>query len=145
MRIISFVFLFSTIYSSVLSQVDSTEFKSIYDKETIYFSGNKYVKGELKYPIKFLEEEFNFSPEGKNLYHLSVVDSRNQKILASIGLGMFVSGLVLANNREKGIGAGLFIGSIVPNIISLKFAIRSVNRQQKAVWVRNRDMLLRKR
>jgi hypothetical protein len=144
MRSVPFVFLFFTIYSSVLGEVDSTIFKNIYYKETIYFSGseNKYFKGDLKYPVRFLAEEFRFSPEGKNLYHLSVVDSRKQRILGSIGLGMFISGLIVDDKR---IGFSLFAGSIVPNIISIKLGGRSASKRHKAVWIRNRDILSRKR
>ena len=126
------------------AQLDSLALWRKYEKEAIYFSGSGYIKGDQKYPIRDLKKEFEFSPLGKEVYRMSRSDKNMGR--ASVILG-FVSYSVWINSISKNTkhpSPTPLLATVGFWGISIPFSIRSVNRMNKAVWLRNRDVLLRK-
>ena len=137
-----FPFFLLLLVGNANAQLDSVSLRKIYEKDVIYFYGSGYIKNDVKYPYKSFKQEFNFSKEGQLIYLSARADMKSQVILASIGLTGFISAIVAANNKNKELSNGLFIGSLIPYALSIKFAIRRDKKTQKAVWLRNRDVLL---
>ena len=63
------------------AQLDSSALWKKYEREVIYFSGVRYVKGDVRYRIKDLKNEFEFSPLGKEVYRMSRSDKRVSIVL----------------------------------------------------------------
>ena len=110
-----------------------------YDESTIYLYGSKWVKNYKSYPIKLLGNEFDKSPDGLVLFKEYKRDVRAANIFLVIGTGMLVAGYLVADNQTE--GAILFGGAITSSVVSLSFSIPAQKKLQKAIWVRNRDVL----
>ncbi len=122
-------------------QPDSISLKRIYEKEVIYFSGNKYVKNNITYPIRNLINEFQKDTEGFYQFQMYKSDLRKSRIYAFTGLCAYVTGLVISNRNNKA-ALGLVAGSIIPGSITIHIGIRADKKMKKAVWLRNRDVLI---
>lgn len=139
--IISVAFLLSSIHAN--AQLDTAALKLKYEKEVIYFSGVHYIKGDIKYRYKQLKNEFNFSPEGMQAFKMHESDARKSRRYARVGLAVFTSALVVGFNTDQDqLALGLLIGAYVPMVVSIHFSTRAHKKMQKAVWLRNRDVLL---
>lgn len=122
-------------------QIDSITLKKIYEKEIIYFSGSKYIKNNTAYPIKNLVAEFNPNTEGFEQYKLFASDQHKSRLYAGVGLTSYVLGIIVSRN-EPDLGSGLILGSIIPIGISFNLTLKADKKMKKAVWLRNRDVLL---
>jgi hypothetical protein len=85
--------------------------------------------------------EFKPNTEGFKQYRLYLSDQHKSRLYAGVGLTSFVLGIIISRN-EPDLGFGLILGSIIPNCISINFAVRADKKMRKAVWLRNRDVLL---
>lgn len=133
---VSVVFL--CISTAALSQVD---LKSKYEKEVIYLSGRYYFKNNERYSIKNLSSEFQNSPEALDELSTARLDARKSRGYLLIGaLAYFSGAIVLSHNQEVGIG--LVAGSVVPSLVSIHFTARASRKFKKALWLRNRDVLI---
>jgi hypothetical protein len=134
--------LFAVVAFQVNAQTDSSMLKLKYEKEAIYFSGTRFVKGNVLYKIKHLKNEFDFSTEGMKTYALYQSDYRKGWKFATLGLVSYVSGLLIGINTNKNVGGALVLGSLIPSGLAIHFGLRANKRMKKAVWLRNRDLLL---
>ena len=137
---ISIVFLMLAFQAS--AQQDTVAFKEKYEKEVIYFSGARYVKNNIEYHPKYLRNEFNSSVEGMNMYKLYRSDNRKGWKCATLGLISYISGIVVGVNGNERLGETLLLGSLIPSGLAIHFGLRGDKRMKKAVWFRNRDILL---
>lgn len=137
---ISIVFLMLTIQAS--AQQNTTPFKEKYEKEAIYFSGARYVKNNIAYHPKYLKNEFKSSAEGMNMYKMYQSDNRKGWKCATLGLVSCISAIVVGINGNERLGKVLLLGSLIPSGLAIHFGLRGDKRMKKAVWLRNRDMLL---
>lgn len=140
--LLSIFILFVTLIKTY-AQVDSASFKLIYEKEVIYFSGNKYIKNSTSYPLKKLETEFKPNTEGFELFQMSLSDRKKSRIYSIISLGSFISGIIVGRNNPD-LGLTFILGSIVPTGISLNLSIKADKKMRKSIWLRNRDILLQR-
>jgi hypothetical protein len=125
--------------STSLAQMDSTSFSQLYEKETVYFNGNKVVFNGFK--IKPHAALFDFSPEGLLEYKRSVTNTRRFWATYGASVGLLVGSMLTRNNRTATI---LLMGTAVTLSFSLHFSFRSINQLHKSIWLRNRDVLSRK-
>jgi len=135
------IFVLLQALTEAFGQIDSITLKKIYEKEIIYFSGSKYIKNNNAYPIKNLVAEFKPNTEGFEQYKLFASDQEKSRLYAGFGLTFIVLGIIISRN-EPDLGSGLVIGSFVPISISVNFSIKADKKMRKAVWLRNRDVLL---
>ncbi len=137
------IFVLLQLLTAAYSQNDSTSLKILYEKEVIYFSGARYIKNNISYPLKNLGTEFKTNTEGYELYKLYRSDLRKARIYAIVGLGSLISGFVISNTNNN-IGATVALASFIPVGISMSFSVKADKKMRKAVWLRNRDVLLQK-
>lgn len=139
--IISVAFLFFSFES--YAQLDTAALKLKYEKEVIYFSGARYVKGGTEYQLKNLKNEFSFSVDGMNMYKMYQSDFQKQRLYSSLFLVTYISGIVIGLNTGGNVGTAIIIGSLIPMGVSFHFGFSADKKMKKAVWLRNRDVLLR--
>jgi hypothetical protein len=141
----SCVFLCTTVRAQELT-INADSLQKIYEKETIYFEGNNnYVKGNTRFFNGFfgrkLKNEMKASKEGYAYFLLY----RNRAIIGSV---LVFVGISLS------IGAALFIAPLgiktaltliyasgVPTIAGSACITSATQLLNKAVWLRNRDVL----
>ena len=131
------------IQSSAMAQTDSISFFKKYELETIYLSGNGYIKNNQSFKLRNLSNEFNFTAQGLEAYRGYQADRKKFIVTYSIGLGLFFGGLLYSRDQfNPNVVLATSMASLVPLSFSFHFAIRSQNRLSKAIWIRNRDVLL---
>lgn len=138
-RKISIGAVFLCISTAALSQVG---LKSKYEKEVIYFSGRYYFKNNERYSIKNLSSEFQNSPDGLIELNLAKSDSRKAKGFLLIGALAYFSGAIVLSHNED-VGIGLVAVSIPINLLSIHFSLKASKKLNRAVWLRNRDVLIK--
>lgn len=123
---------------------DSLSLRQRYENETIYLQGKHYIKGGQ--PTRFsyisIEKEFTFSREAYSEFLLSAKDHASARKSNYLALGLYVGSILVLVNDQKGSAFIPLAGSLVAYGYGLHYRIRSGNRFQHALWVRNRDVLL---
>jgi hypothetical protein len=135
------VLLGLTFFVSAQSR-DSLEIKRYYEKNTIYWPGRRtYVKNDQHFPFINLKTEFEFSKEATWEFKEYKKDSRRSIICLVLAETLLLSSFLLTNDPLPSIGliaaGGISLG------FSIKFANLSFSHLSRAVWVHNRDVLLR--
>ena len=126
------------------AQLDTAALKLKYEKEVIYFSGGKYVKDGVKYPYRQLKNEFSNSTEGLKTFKMYESDAEKSRYAARAFLGLLITGIIVDFTTEQSnLAAGLALAAFIPYGFSIHFSIRADKKMKKAVWLRNRDVLLR--
>lgn len=125
---------------SGIFQSDSLSRRSLYENEVIYFSGRKYVKNNVKYPIHDITREFKVDSDGFEQLQQCKLDQRKARTYLYPGLILYISGLIVLD-KNPNVATGLFGGSIICSSITLYFGSRADKKLRKAVWLRNRDVL----
>lgn len=120
----------------------SAQFNDIYESETIYLQNSTYVKGGVKYPLGFfhsrLKKEMQISPDAM-LEFRKYERKRNAFIgTYAIGSALLISNLFVKNANTQRVLLGASLGVMV---ISIPFSIQSGNHLNRAVWIRNGDVL----
>lgn len=134
--------LLALITTSSHGQIDSTDFKQRYQKDVIYLSVPGYIKNDKRFSKLHLKTEFDFSSEGSKIFKLHQEDATKSFLCISFTF-IFFGATSLADNLGYTKLAEVFsYASLVPIAISIPFAIRSNKRMKRAVWLRNRDVLL---
>lgn len=120
----------------------AAQFNDIYQKETIYLQNSTYVKGGVKYPLGFfhsrLKKEMQISPDA--MLEFRKYERKRNTFIATyaVGSGLLISNLFVKKPSTQKVLLGAGIGVMV---ISLPFSIQSGNHLQKALWIRNGDVL----
>lgn len=119
-----------------------------YDKESIFLQGNRsYIKNGERHRVgmffKKLEKEMEISPVGI-LEYKKAKRNRGFALAANIGLGISYAYLV-SNDKiySSPRNALLWSSSVLAlSVVSIKFNMKAYNDTQRALWYRNRDVLL---
>lgn len=120
---------------------DSIAVRNFYEQNTILWPGqNKYIKSNQSYPLKNLANEFSFSKEASWEFK-QYKQSRTVALITAIaGNALIISSTL---TRDRGTRIGLLGSSLVPLTISLTFSIKATPHLQRAIWIHNRDVLIR--
>lgn len=117
-----------------------------YERETIYLNGNmtRYIKNKTTKKTglfaRFIKHEFDScSAEAKTEMTSSVKHKKQGALFSLIGGVALVGGLVITGP----VGLGLAAAGLVPYTAGLIKSVKGQNKLQKALWLRNRDMLLK--
>ena len=123
---------------------DQEALRSRYENETLFLNGGRYMKGNHAISMRRneFEKEFAVSNDGLKEYNLSLQELKKGRPFAFAGLGLMISSLVLFNNHEKSAGQIAFIGAALTLPFSYHYIFKSQRRLQKAIWLRNRDVLV---
>ena len=110
--------------------------------ETIYLSGKGYIKNGENFKLKSLSDEFNFSRHGLATYQSFKADRTKFIVTYSIGLGLLIGAIVYHQSYQQ-VSNVLLVSGVGAVGVSLHFAIRSQNKLSRAVWIRNKDVLIK--
>jgi hypothetical protein len=138
--IITFLLLILGVAKSQ-GQTDSASLRYIYDKEVIYVSGSRYVKNNTKFKLRNLEKEFTPNSEAFELYKSYKSDSRKSSYYSLIGISISAVGIIIGD-KNPAVGIGLvFVGGFSIGV-SLGTGVKADKKMRKAIWLRNKDVLL---
>lgn len=136
--------LLATMYtfSQNANMVSADSLKARYNYKTIHFFKGYLSKGENgeRIPFSELKDQFNLSPEGAKEF----AASQKSKKTALLTLGGAITCIVTAailNKSNRDLSRGFIVGGLALDIISIPFTIKSGKRLQRAIWLRNRDVI----
>ncbi|MEO1261421.1 MAG: hypothetical protein AAFZ15_21640 [Bacteroidota bacterium] len=135
-----FIFFFLFIGSNLLAQTAVEK----YEQNSIYISGNKYIKNGVKYPLGLfygkLEKEMDVSPAAQLEWKTYQKNKNTFWPLYIAGISSFLAGALIYHENENA-GIALSATGAASLLVSFPFAINMQKSASKAVWVRNRDIL----
>ena len=112
---------------------------TVYNSQTIHTLGKFYVKGSKQLNFSDLKPEFN-SDLTKDLYK----KSKGNRVLGNLFTVTSVAALVTAaatRKNNKGAALALSLGGIALNLGSLHFKKQSTELLERALWIRNKEVL----
>ncbi|HFA50404.1 MAG TPA: hypothetical protein ENJ95_15430 [Bacteroidetes bacterium] len=147
---ISFRFAIPLILASFFcSSLSAQSVLEKYEKETIYLSYNNYsyIKNGQKHWAGFfgkhLKKEMEVSPDA-----VIEFDRYQKKSITSFWMVMgagaiYVSGVLLAQERDEydALSGSMVLAGTGLMIASIPLTINSMKHYNKAIWLRNRDVL----
>ena len=141
----SILFLFCSLSILILtcsSQINAQFKNKKYQSEAIYLKGNKYISNGIEYRLGFLnvnlKHEMQISPNAVIEYSNYEKKRNSALAFATIGLAGVVSALFVSNRNAQ---VGLALGGLGATIISLPLSLKANNSLQKAIWIRNGEIL----
>ncbi len=136
--LVCFLFLFGIQTSAAQQSLEQR-----YHSEVIYLQMGKFYKNGKKLPLGFfhskLENEMQTSPETKWQYQLYKKKRNTSLAFSFVSLGAVVAAAFTPNDKLRD---GLLYGGLVSSMLSLPFTFSAANQLQRAVWLRNKDVLI---
>ena len=111
----------------------------VYDNETIHSFGRFYIKGSRQLTFRDLKPEFNAGIT-KDLYKKSKGNLILSRAFTVTSLAALISG-ALTKKSDKGTGIALGIAGIGLNLASLRFRKQSTELIDRALWLKNKEIL----
>ena len=111
----------------------------VYDSRTIYGYGDKYVMGGRQLPFRKLKTEFGPGVTS-DLYQQGRQDRAVARLLGVGAVAALVGSAVLRKNQQFG-GIVLLVAGVGLNLGSLRFSKKSTELVDRALWLRNKDVL----
>ena len=110
-----------------------------YDTRTIYGYGDKYIMGGRQLPFRKLKTEFTAGVTS-DLYQQGRQDRAVSRLLGVGAVAALVGSAVLRKNQQFG-GIALLVAGVGFNLGSLRFSKKSTELVDRALWLRNKDVL----
>ncbi len=110
-----------------------------YDTRTIYGYGDKYIMGGRQLPFRKLKTEL-ISGVTNDLYRQGRQDRAVSRLLGVGAVAALVGSAVLRKNQQFG-GIALLVVGVGLNLGSLRFSKKSTELVDRALWLRNKDVL----
>ena len=110
-----------------------------YDTRTIYGYGDKYIMGGRQLPFRKLKTEFGPGVTS-DLYQQGRHDRAVSRLLGVGAVAALVGSAVLRKNQQTG-GILLLVAGVGLNLSSLRFGKKSTELVDRALWLRNKDVL----
>ncbi len=134
-------FFFLAISPTTAQNPDSVAIKKFYEENTIYWMGTlKYMKNNQLFPIKNLKNEIRFSPDAIYEYKMSMHNKRMLTGAIIVSSALLVSGALVKNRQVR---LGLLAGSLITIGAAFPFSLKFSSHMGRAIWLHNRDLLLR--
>lgn len=131
-----FLWLFCT---NAANAQTNTDLLKIYDTATIHSIGKFYIKGSSRINFGNLKNEFT-SPITMAYYKNAKADRIWGGLLTVTGATALVAGILVRKNSA--VAANILSGAAIAlNLGSLHFSRRSAELTDRAIWVRNREIL----
>ncbi|SDY58552.1 hypothetical protein [Hymenobacter psychrophilus] len=112
----------------------------VYDTRTIYGYGDRYIMGGRQLPFRKLKTEFAAGVTS-DLYRQGRQDRAVSRLLGAGAIAALVSSVVIRKDQRVG-GIALLVAGIGLNLGSLRFTKKSTELVDRALWLRNKDVLL---
>ncbi|WP_345112548.1 hypothetical protein [Hymenobacter algoricola] len=113
--------------------------RRVYDTRTIYGYGDKYIMGGQQLPFRKLKTEFGPGVTS-DLYRQGRQDRAVARLLGVGAVAALVGSAVLRKNEQFG-GIALLVAGVGLNLGSLRFSKKSTELVDRALWLRNKDVL----
>ena len=115
-----------------------------YQSETIYLQSGKYVKNGEKYPLGFfsknLKKELEVSPDAVIEFKKYRKHIKNALIFNLVGAGFAATSTLFKRDDYLGRGGFLVVG-VGFVAVGFQQSVKSMNSYQKAIWLRNGEVL----
>ena len=111
----------------------------VYDTRTIYGYGDKYIMGGKQLPFRKMNTEFAPGVTS-DMYQQGRHDRIVSRLLGVGAVAALVGSAVLRKNQQTG-GVLLLVAGIGLNLGSLRFSKKSTELVDRALWLRNKDVL----
>ena len=111
----------------------------VYDARTIYGYGDKYIMGGRQLPFRKLKTEFAPGVTS-DLYQQGRHDRALARLLGVGAVAALVGSAVLRKNEQLG-GIALLVVGVGLNLGSRRFNKKSTELVDRALWLRNKDVL----
>lgn len=111
----------------------------VYNNQTIHTFGKFYIKGSKQLKFRDLKSEFN-SGITKDLYKKSKGNLFLSRVFTVAGIGALVTGAIIKKNNNGAAIAANIVG-IGFNLGSLHFRKQSTELIDRAIWLRNKEIL----
>ena len=111
----------------------------VYDARTIYGYGDKYIMGGRQLPFRKLKTEFGPGVTS-DLYQEGRKARAISRLLGVAAVAAQVGSAVLRKNQQTG-GILLLVAGFGLNLSSLRFSKKSTELVDRALWLRNKDVL----
>ena len=124
--------------------------KARYDNETLHFYKGFIAKGQNNERVRFrqLKNEFNLSPEGFKQFESYRKKRTTGFLLVSAGFASVLAGAIIYengrknyDNGKKALGNKLMAVGYSVELVSLFYAFSGQKKLQRAIWLRNRDVI----
>jgi hypothetical protein len=112
---------------------------SVYNNQTIYREGAKFIKGTEKLSFHDLNEVF-ISSSTKDLFHKSKSRRVISRIFSVASLALLAVSYSLSGTKPDG-AIKITMGTSVLGLAGLYYQQRSSNYLDKAIWLQNREVL----
>ena len=111
----------------------------VYDTRTIYGYGDKYIMGGQQLPFRKLKTEFGPGVTS-DLYRQGRQDRAVSRLLGIGAVAALVGSAILRKNQQFG-GIALLVVGVGLNLGSRRFSKESTELVDRALWLRNKDVL----
>ncbi len=133
------VLLFLFVFINVKSFSQSRDsLIQVYNNQTIYRYGNKFIKGNEKLSYNDLKLEFN-SPLTQGMYKKSKSRLFISRIFNVASLGLIIASVVTKTDINGAIKFA--VGTGIVGLGGLYYQAQSSKYLEKAIWERNKDVL----
>lgn len=129
--------LFLSFHFNVFSQ-SKDSILHLYNSETIYRIGNKYMKGNQQLTFQDLNREFT-TRRTKDMYHKSKKLLVISRIFNLASLGVIITSVFIKTNVAGSIEFAVGTGAL--GLGGIYFQSESSKYSERAIWDRNRDIL----
>jgi hypothetical protein len=143
------VCVFITLSFSAQSQVVSTRdsLVKVYEQSSIMLQGNKYTINGTSYKMGFgnskIGETLKKSPMAYAEFALYKKNQKKSLILNLVGGSAALASVLVNQKTDKALFTGLSLTGLVCLGVSIPFNSKSTKQFNKAIWLYNRDVLLK--
>ena len=113
--------------------------RRVYDTRTIYGYGDKYIMSGQQLPFRKLKTEFGPGVTS-DLYQQGRHDRGIARLMGVGAVVALVGSAVLRKNEQFG-GVALLVAGVGLNLGSRHFSKKSTELVDRALWLRNKDVL----
>lgn len=143
MKTVALIYLLASTTTLLSAQdKDSLAIRTFYNKNAILVTGNLnyYFQDDKRYPMKQMREVLKFSPEALHEFNEYQKDRSTTVFFLVTSVSCLVSS-VFVKDRETRLALG--VGAVLTAGIAIPFSKGWTTHLNRAVWVHNRDMLIR--
>jgi len=121
-------------------QPNTDTLRALYQKEAIWVHFPHYYKNGARFHFSEMKNEFSFSPQGLLEYKLGAKKVNTGLYLTYAAAATTLSSIfVFSKNRN--LGWGLLAGGFIINGIGASISLDGRKRIQRAVFIRNQDLM----
>lgn len=138
LRLLGIVIVLASTFSKAHAQ-SRDSLLSVYNSQTIHTLGRVYVKGSRQLSFADLKPEFG-SGVTRDLYKKSKGNLVLSRFFTVTSVAALVTGAIIKKNNKGG-ALGLSLAGIALNLGSLHFRKQSTELLERALWIRNKEVL----